>query len=256
MYGYIYKTTNLINGLIYVGQHKATKFEPNRYMGSGNNIKAAIKEFGKENFKCELLDTAETLEELNSKEEYWVDELQSRNPAIGYNVKKGGEQLGLTGCCKIRRGEETLVVERATVKTYLDEGWILTNTKETRAEKNKKYQKNYYEKNKEKCLAYGKTWRVENKEQMKDLQTNWYQQHATEESAKALQYYYSHQEERIEYQKEYNKKNPESKQQYYQANKEKYKQRALEWRKANPEKYKEIEQRRAEKLKAKRKAEK
>ena len=61
MYGYIYKTTNLINGLIYVGQHKATKFEPNRYMGSGNNIKAAIKEFGKENFKCELLDTAETL---------------------------------------------------------------------------------------------------------------------------------------------------------------------------------------------------
>jgi hypothetical protein len=70
MYGYIYKTTNLVNGLIYVGQHKATKFEPNRYMGSGNNIKAAIKEFGKENFKCELLDTAETLEELNSKEEY------------------------------------------------------------------------------------------------------------------------------------------------------------------------------------------
>lgn len=236
MYGYIYKTTNLINGLIYVGQHKATKFEPNRYMGSGNNIRAAIKEFGKENFKCELLDTAETLEELNSKEEYWVDELQARNPTVGYNIKKGGEQLGLTGCCKIRRGEETLVVERATVKAYLDEGWILTNTKQTRAEKNKKYQKKYYEKNKEKVLAQGKAWREEHKEQMKELQANWYQQHVGE---------------RIEYQKEYNKNHPQKKQSYYQANKEKYIQRALEWRKANPEKYKEIEKRWAEKRKAK-----
>lgn len=251
MYGYIYKTTNLINGLIYVGQHKATKFEPNRYMGSGHKIKAAIKEFGKENFKCELLDTAETLEELNSKEEYWVDELQSRNPAIGYNVKKGGEQLGLTGCCKIRRGEETLIVERATVKHYLDEGWILTNSEEARTEKNKKYQKSYYEKNKEKCLARGKAWRLENKEQLKELHAAWYQQHAEEENAKALQYYYDHQEERIEYQKEYNKKNPEYKQQHYQANKEKYKQRAIEWRKANPEKYKESCKKYREKRKTK-----
>lgn len=256
MYGYIYKTTNLITGLIYVGQHKATKFEPNRYMGSGNRIKLAIKEFGKENFKCELLETAETPEELNNKEEYWVDELQARNPAIGYNVKKGGEQLGLTGCCKIRRGEETLVVERATVKAYLDEGWILTNTKTARAEKSKEYKKRYYEKNKEKLLARSKAWREANPEQMKKLKANWYQQHAEEEIEKDLQYYYNHQEERIAYQREYNKKNPQKIQSYYQANKEKYKQRALEWRKANPEKCKEIARRRAEKLKVKRKAEK
>jgi hypothetical protein len=37
-------------------------------------------------------------------------------------VKKGGEQLGLTGCCKIRRSEETLVVEKASVDSYLAEG--------------------------------------------------------------------------------------------------------------------------------------
>ena len=239
MYGYIYKTTNLINGLIYIGQHKATKFEPNRYIGSGRSLKDAIAEFGKENFKCELLDVAETLEELNSKEEYWVDELQSRDPAIGYNVKKGGEQLGLTGCCKIRRGDETLVVERASVKVYLDEGRVLTNTKETRAERNKKYQKTYYEKNKEKLLAKNKAWREENKESLKECQAAWYRRHSEEETAKSLQYYYDHREERIEYQKAYVQNNPATNQNYYQVNKEKYKQRAIEWRKANPEKYKE-----------------
>lgn len=251
MYGYIYKTTNLINGLIYVGQHKATEFEPNRYMGSGNNIKAAFKEFGKENFKCELLDTAETLEELNNKEKYWVDELHARNPLIGYNIKKGGEQLGLTGCCKIRRGEETLVVERATVKTYLNAGWVLTNTKESRAERIKEYRKKHYEKNKEKLLAQSKAWREEHKDRMKELQANWYHKRTEEQSIKGLQYYYNHREDRIEYQREYNKKNPEAKKSYYQANKEKYKQRALEWRKAHPEKYKESCKKYSEKRKAK-----
>lgn len=70
MYGYIYKTTCLVTNLIYVGQHKAAKFEPKRYIGSGNRLKAEIKKYGKENFTCELIDTAESLVELNSKEEY------------------------------------------------------------------------------------------------------------------------------------------------------------------------------------------
>ena len=41
-YGYIYKTTNLINNKIYIGQHKSTEFDAN-YMGSGIAIKAAFK---------------------------------------------------------------------------------------------------------------------------------------------------------------------------------------------------------------------
>lgn len=70
MYGYIYKTTCLVTKLIYVGRHKAEKFEPNRYIGSGRLFLREVKKYGKENFICELIDTAESLDELNSKEEY------------------------------------------------------------------------------------------------------------------------------------------------------------------------------------------
>lgn len=70
MYGYIYKTTCLITKLIYIGQHKSEKFEPEKYIGTGKHLLKAIKEYGKENFICELIDTAESLEELNNKEEY------------------------------------------------------------------------------------------------------------------------------------------------------------------------------------------
>lgn len=238
MYGYIYKTTNLINGLIYIGQHKATKFEPTRYIGSGNNIKAAIREFGKENFTCELLAIAETLEELNSLEEYWVDFYNSRDPRIGYNVKKGGEQLGLTGCCKIRREEETLIVERASVETYLAEGWALTNTEETRKEKSKGYQKRYYEKNKEKLLARGKIWREDNKDKMRELKIEWTKNHPEEckqrkkrfyqnnrEKAKAsMKKYYEKNKEQIQAQRK--QSNPTYTKNYYEKNKEKILEKA------------------------------
>ena len=43
----IYKTINLINGKIYIGQD--TKNDPN-YLGSGKIIKEAIKKYGKKNF--------------------------------------------------------------------------------------------------------------------------------------------------------------------------------------------------------------
>ena len=41
MFGYIYKTTNLINGKIYIGQHKSEVFD-NSYYGSGKLIGRAI----------------------------------------------------------------------------------------------------------------------------------------------------------------------------------------------------------------------
>lgn len=89
-YGYIYKTTNLINGKIYIGQHKSSKFNVN-YMGSGMLIKSAIKKYGKENFKVEMIDdSANNSDELNNLEIYYIQKYNSRDPMVGYNLHYGG----------------------------------------------------------------------------------------------------------------------------------------------------------------------
>lgn len=90
MYGYIYKTTNLKNNKIYVGQHIATQFEPNKYLGSGVALKRAIAKYSKKSFKCELLEWCNNAEELNQKEKFWIEKLNSNNE-FNYNLTAGGE---------------------------------------------------------------------------------------------------------------------------------------------------------------------
>lgn len=81
----IYKTTNLINNKIYVGQ---SKNDDDNYLGSGTYITKAIKKYGKSNFKKEILERCSTHEELNRRELYWIDKLNSTDRGIGYNVSK------------------------------------------------------------------------------------------------------------------------------------------------------------------------
>ena len=83
----IYKTTNIINGKIYIG--KDEKNNP-KYLGSGTILKLAIKKYGKENFKKEILEYCNNREFLCILEIYWIEKLQSKNPKIGYNIKNGG----------------------------------------------------------------------------------------------------------------------------------------------------------------------
>lgn len=85
----IYKITNLINNKIYVGQDKNNN---SFYLGSGTAIKNAIKKYGKENFKKDILETCSDCNELNEKEIYWIDKLNSRDKEIGYNISKGGDE--------------------------------------------------------------------------------------------------------------------------------------------------------------------
>ena len=97
MYGYIYKTTNLINGKIYVGQHKSETFDLN-YYGSGKYLYNALHKYGKENFSVEILEWCETKEIINEREIYYIQKLNSRNRNIGYNIAYGGEGGDLVSC--------------------------------------------------------------------------------------------------------------------------------------------------------------
>ena len=73
-YYYVYKITNKLNGMIYIGCRASIKL-PNEdnYMGSGTLIKAAIKLYGKNNFKKEILATfksSESSDEEAAKQAY------------------------------------------------------------------------------------------------------------------------------------------------------------------------------------------
>lgn len=83
----IYKTTNLINGKIYIGQDKNNN---PKYFGSGLLIVRAFKKYGLDNFKKEILEYCNSKEDLDIKEKFWINELKSINKQIGYNISKGG----------------------------------------------------------------------------------------------------------------------------------------------------------------------
>jgi group I intron endonuclease len=89
----IYKTTNLINGKIYVGQDSKNN---SKYLGSGVVLNYAIKKYGKDNFKKEILEYCIDKNDMDEKEKYWISELNSRDRNIGYNITKGGD--GCLGC--------------------------------------------------------------------------------------------------------------------------------------------------------------
>lgn len=89
MYGYVYKTTNLQNGKIYVGEHRGD-FDPT-YYGSGVILWKAINKYGMDSFKVEMLIPCFSLEELNAEESMIIDILDSRNPEVGYNIASGGD---------------------------------------------------------------------------------------------------------------------------------------------------------------------
>jgi hypothetical protein len=97
MIGYIYKTTNLKTAKIYIGQHVAEKFEPERYIGSGCLFKKILERDGKENFVCELLKECFSLEELNDSEKQFIAAYNSQiyikyhnneNPDTFFGYKK------------------------------------------------------------------------------------------------------------------------------------------------------------------------
>lgn len=84
---FIYKTSNLVNGKIYVGEHYTSADDG--YLGSGKIIKLAIKKYGKKCFIREIIDTCKLLDTPDT-ETYWIKTLHADDPNIGYNLSKGG----------------------------------------------------------------------------------------------------------------------------------------------------------------------
>jgi len=85
----IYKTTNLKNNKIYIGKHQTENIN-DTYLGSGIALEKAIKRYGKQNFKKEILFVFNTESEMNEKEKEIVTESFIATNKT-YNMGVGGE---------------------------------------------------------------------------------------------------------------------------------------------------------------------
>ena len=101
----VYKVTNRINGKVYIGQTVQTleqRWKQHCCKSSGcKALHLAIEKYGSENFTVEQIDVACDREELNQKEQYWIQHYNSLSPN-GYNLTAGGD-----GCPGYAHSDET-----------------------------------------------------------------------------------------------------------------------------------------------------
>lgn len=83
-FGYIYLTTDILHNKQYIGQFRGYKINEN-YFGSGRIISDLIKKHGISIFKREIIDYADSQEELSEKEIYYIKQYNTLWPN-GYNL--------------------------------------------------------------------------------------------------------------------------------------------------------------------------
>ena len=92
-FNFVYLTTNLINGKQYVGDHASNdldSWKTKNYLGSGHYLYYAIKKYGRDNFKKEILEQYNTRQEAFDAQEKYINEYNTLVPN-GYNISpKGG----------------------------------------------------------------------------------------------------------------------------------------------------------------------
>lgn len=89
MYGFVYETTNNLNGMKYIGKCVYARKCKNvdTYLGSGVYLKRAINKYGKENFSRRILIEAKTKQELEALEEEYILKNNAVLDPMYYNLK-------------------------------------------------------------------------------------------------------------------------------------------------------------------------
>lgn len=89
----VYKSINLKNGKFYVGVHK-TENPDDGYLGSGEQIRNAVKKYGRDSFKKEVLDIFPDSDAAYAREAEIVNEEFVKDP-MTYNIHVGGFGKGI-----------------------------------------------------------------------------------------------------------------------------------------------------------------
>lgn len=112
----VYKITNKANGKVYIGQsvQESTRRISNHkyYLRLGthfnDHLQRAWNKYGSAQFEFTNIDTAETIEQLNDKEQYWIAFYQSAAPEFGYNKDLGGGNGRMTDASKEKLSQRML----------------------------------------------------------------------------------------------------------------------------------------------------
>jgi hypothetical protein len=124
----IYRTTNKINNMIYVGAHSTDVLEDN-YIGSGHLLALAIKKYGIKSFEKVVLHIFNNPDEMFKKEAELVNKEFLKRPDV-YNIVEGGfggYNKGTTGLKHLHHpiyGKRCAVHPNA-IPNMLREGWII-----------------------------------------------------------------------------------------------------------------------------------
>lgn len=176
-YGYVYMTTNLIDGKRYIGVDKWDNFS-SYYLGSGVHLRRAIKKYGKENFKKEIICECQTIEELFEKEIYYIDLYDAVKSDQFYNLQEGGiggsikgrkwseeskEKLDRTGENNPRFGKEVSLETREKI-SRANKGFKLSEKTKARISEANKGENNPF---------YGKSHSEETRKKISDKRIEW-----------------------------------------------------------------------------------
>jgi group I intron endonuclease len=121
---FIYLTTNLVNGKKYIGSRDQTLSKNyGLYLGSGVNLKLAIKKYGRENFKRQILEEC-SKEERYNLESFYIKKYNVIEDPNFYNLADvRGTFSGYTHSeetkAKINTKERNKKISKARSKTVL-----------------------------------------------------------------------------------------------------------------------------------------
>ena len=145
MHYVIYKTTNLVNGKFYIGKHQTNDLNDG-YIGSGKLLQRAIKKYGLDQFKTEILEICPTEDHMNLAEKIYV--VVDRE--VSYNLCSGGK--GGFGYINLNRLWDT-EQRRLAAQLNIRKVNLLPRTKESQNKRTATFKENF---KKGKFINFGK----------------------------------------------------------------------------------------------------
>lgn len=98
----IYKITNILNNKCYIGQtiknlnHRINRHFYNASIKINHPLYDSINKYGKESFLIEVLETCDSLDNLNLREIHYISLYKSTDRNFGYNLTSGGKNCPMS----------------------------------------------------------------------------------------------------------------------------------------------------------------